>query len=556
MVKISRLSQFSSNATRFREIVMVLGKYGLANWVREKDPEFIKKYFTDKDGIRLIEEPLPVRIRMALIRLGTTFIKLGQILSTRADLVGADIAEELCKLQADTPADSKKQVIQTLESELGRPFTEVFSEFDFDPLGSASIGQVHKARLHDGHIVVVKIQHEGIEKKIIADMEILASLARLAEKYDPELRLYQPQNIVDEFSRNLLQELDYVRELRSMELFTRNFSENDSVHIPVGYGEFSSKRVLVMEMLEGISIGDAEKLQSCDCDTKILARNGANMYLNMVFRDSFFHADPHPGNIWVLSDCRIGLLDCGMVARLSEELHDSLESILLAATEKDSVELTDQVIRICTLPQDFDRKSLQADIEDFLSEYADTSMKELDIAVILNTLTEIIRHHHLVMPTGISMLIRVLVMLEGTSRLLDRDFSLSELIGPYTHKMVARRFAPKRFARRAGKSFKAWDRVMTILPRHLEDALNKIQQGRFDVHLEHRHLDAVVNRMVYGILSGAVFLGGCMVLSSGIPPLIKGVSLIGAVILSIGCFLGFRLLRAVTRSGDLVEEEE
>ena len=556
MIKISRLSQFSSNATRFREIVSVLGKYGLANWIREKDPEFIKKYFTDADGVRLVDEPLPVRIRMALTQLGTTFIKLGQILSTRADLVGEDIAAELSKLQSDTPADSKEQVIQILESELGRPFTEVFAEFDFNPLGSASIGQVHKARLHDGHIVVVKIQHQGIEKKISADMEILASLARLAEKYDPELRLYQPQDIVAEFNRNLFQELDYNRELRSMELFARNFADNEKVHIPVGYGEFSSKRVLVMEMLEGFSIGDADKLQSCGLDTKALARSGANMYLNMVFRDRFFHADPHPGNIWVLSDGKIGLLDCGMVARLSDDLRDALEAMLLAATENDPVELTDQVTRICTLPKEFDRNQLQADIDDFLSEYADASLKELDIAKVLNNITGIIRHHHLVMPTGISMLIRVLIMLEGTSRLLDRDFSLSDLIEPYTHKMVARRFAPKRFARRMGKSVKAWDRVMSILPRHLEDALNRMQQGRFDVHLEHRHLDAVVNRMVYGILSGAVFLGGCMVLSSGIPPLVRGVSLTGGVIILIGCFLGFRLLRAVTASGDLMEKED
>ncbi|MCK5916143.1 MAG: AarF/ABC1/UbiB kinase family protein, partial [Deltaproteobacteria bacterium] len=457
-MKIGRLSQFSSNTTRFHEIVLVLSKYGLANWVRQKDPEFIKNYFTDADGVHLIDEPLPVRIRMAFTNLGTTFIKLGQILSTRADLVGEEIAAELSKLQSDTPADSKEQVIQTLESELGRPFTEVFAEFDFSPLGSASIGQVHKARLNDGHTVVVKIQHQEIEKKIAADMDILASLSRLAEKYDPKLRPYKPQDIVAEFSHNLFQELDYNRELRSMEMFTRNFADNEMVHIPAGYGEFSSKRVLVMEMLEGFSIGDIDRLQSCGCDTKTLSQIGANMYLDMVFRDRFFHADPHPGNIWVLSDNRIGLLDCGMVARLSDDLHDSIEAMLLAATENDPVDFTDQVIHICTLPNGFDRNRLQLDIDEFLAEYVDMSLEDVDIAAILNNLTEIIRRHHLVLPTGISMLIRVLIMLEGTSRKLDRNFSLSDLIKPYTHKIVTRRLAPQRFIHNIRKSAKSWDR--------------------------------------------------------------------------------------------------
>ncbi|MCK5916572.1 MAG: AarF/ABC1/UbiB kinase family protein, partial [Deltaproteobacteria bacterium] len=286
-----------------------------------------------------------------------------------------------------------------------------------------------------------------------------------------------------------------------------------------------------------------------------LSQIGANMYLDMVFRDRFFHADPHPGNIWVLSDNRIGLLDCGMVARLSDDLHDSIEAMLLAVTENDPVELADQVIHICTLPNGFDHNRLQVDIDDFLAEYIDMSLEDLDIAAVLNNLTGIIRRHHLVLPTGISMLIRVLIMLEGTSRKLDRNFSLSDLIKPYTHKMVTRRLAPQRFIHNIKKSAKSWDRVLSMLPRNLEDVLDRMRQGRFDVHLEHRHLDTIINRMVYGILSGSVFLGGCMVLSSAIPPLVGGVSLIGAIIILIGCFLGFRLLQAVSHSGELTEKE-
>ena len=555
-MKLKTFSQFTSNATRFHEIVTVFVKYGLANWVHEKDPEFVKGFFKTSEGVNFAGEPLPVRLRMALTELGTTFIKLAQILSTRADLVGPDIAHELSRLQADTPADSREQVTRTLESELGKPLEEFFAEFDFNPLGSASIGQVHKACLHDGRTVVVKIQHHDIENKIFSDLEILVSLARLAEKYDPELRSYQPQATVAEFSRTLSKELDYLRELRNMELFARNFADNEKIHIPAGNGEYSSRRVLTMEMLDGFSIADTEKLQAADCDTKALARAGANMYLDMVFRDRFFHADPHPGNIWVLPGGKIGLLDSGMIGRLDEALHDELEAMVLAVADNDPTELTDRVIRICTLPSGFDRNALRVDIDDFLSEYVNQSLKNLDLAAALNNLTAIIRRHYLILPTGISMLIRVLIMLEGTSRLLDRDFSLSDLIHPYTHKMIARRLAPKRFFSRMHKSYKDWNRLLTMLPRDLEDILSRMREGRFDIHLEHRHLDAVVNRMVYGILSGAIFLGGCMVLGSEIPPLVRGVSVIGSVIILLGCFLVFRLLRAVARSGNLIKKDD
>lgn len=555
-MKLRTFSHFSSNATRFREILAVFVKYGLANWVRKKDPEFIRGFFKTREGVSFADEPVPVRLRMALAELGTTFIKLGQILSTRADLIGPDMARELARLQADTPPDSREQVTEVLERELGKPVHEVFARFDFQPLASASIGQVHEARLHDGQAVVVKIQHQGIEDKIVADLEILASIARLAEKYDPELRLYQPRAMVTEFSRTLSQELDYSRELRNMETFSRNFADSEDIHIPVAYGQYSTRRVLTMEMLEGFSVADTGKLKAARCDTKALARTGANMYLDMVFRDRFFHADPHPGNIWILEGDRIGLLDCGMIGRLDEDLHDAIEGMVLAVADHDPSELTDHVVRICTLPMEFDRDALRVDIDDFIGEYATLSLNRLDLPAALNDLTAIIRRHHLILPTGISMLIRVLIMLEGTSRLLDRNFSLSDLIRPYTHKMVARRMAPKRFLDRMRRSQKVWNRLVESLPHDLEEILTRMREGRFRVHLEHRRLDAVVNRLVYGILSGASFLGGCMVLSSEIPPLVGDVSVIGGAMIIVGCLLAFRLLRAVAHSGSLVKKDD
>jgi ubiquinone biosynthesis protein len=550
-MKLSTLSQFSKNAARFKEIVGTMAKYGLASWIKENDPRFIKGLLKSNQGDAITEMAPEVRLRMALTELGTTFIKLGQILSTRADLIGPAMAEELGKLQANVPPDEKQAIRQTVEKELGKPLDLLFAEFDFEAMGSASIGQVHRAKLHTGETVVVKVQHAGIEPKIINDLEILKVLAEMAERYDPDLKLYQPRETVANFSRDLLRELDFRREQRSLKQFQQNFTGSDWIHIPATYPEFSSHRVLTMELLNGFSVANTERLAEDNIDTQEFVHRGANMYLEMVFRDRFFHADPHPGNIWVLNDGKLGLLDCGMTGRLDSEMREELEGMLLAAVDNDPARLTDHVLRIATAPQAVDRNALQRDIDDFLSEYVSVSIDDLDLSAALNTLTDILRDHHILLPSGISLLLRVLVMLEGTSRLLDRNFNLAELIQPYAVKSVQRRYAPAKLFRQAKNTYRDWDRVLKILPRELFDTLIRIREGRFDVSIEHRRLEKVIKWLVHGILSAALFLGGSMILSREIPPTVRGVSIIGATAAVFGLLNGYRLVRAMKKSGDL-----
>ncbi|MBU2870398.1 AarF/ABC1/UbiB kinase family protein [Colwellia sp. E2M01] len=554
-MKLSKFSQFKNNTSRFHNIISILTKYGLANWIQKEDPSFLKNLVTNAQGDTLAGLPFEERFRMALTELGTTFIKLGQILSTRADLIGPELATELTKLQSDTPIDSPEQVTTMIESELGQSMSELFLEFDFTPVGSASIGQVHKAVLQDGSVVVVKVQHSDIEDKILADIEILALLATLSEKYDKELSLYQPKSLIEDFSESLFKELDYGKELRNMALFSQQFLNNPKVKIPITYPEFSSKRVLTMECLNGFSIAEADKLKANGVNTKEIAALGVNIYLDMVFQHHIFHADPHPGNIWVLDDDRIGLLDFGMIGRIDDNIQEALELMLLAASEKNSVDFTKQVIRVCTLPESFDKSKLQRDIDEFLHEYLSQPMASLNISEILNTMNTIIRKHRLLMPSGISMLIRVLVMLEGSSQRLDRDFSVNDAIEPYTKKMKRARLSPRRFSKKLGKSYFVWERLLTTLPDDVETLISKMRSGSFDVNLKHRHLDAVVNRLVYGILSGAIFLGGSMMLSSSVPPLMHGISILGAVITSVGSVLCYNLLTAIRKSGSLTNTE-
>jgi ubiquinone biosynthesis protein len=257
----------------------------------------------------------------------------------------------------------------------------------------------------------------------------------------------------------------------------------------------------------------------------------------------------------VLPGNRLGLLDFGMIGRLDSELQEAIELMLLAASEKNSKDFTKQVLKICTIPDGCNKAKLQHDIDEFLHEYLRQPVEVLNITEILNHISAIIRHHRLLMPRGAAMLIRVLLMLEGSSQSLDRTFSINDAIMPYTKKMKIARLSPIKFSKKIGHAFLIWERLITALPDDIESLITKMRSGNFDVNLQHRHLDAVINRLVYGILSGAILVGGSMILSSSVPPLIHGSSVIGAVFIAIGSFLGYKLLRAIGKSGNLTNDK-
>jgi ubiquinone biosynthesis protein len=550
-MQLTSLPQYINNAKRFREIVGTLAKYGLADWISDSHPEFIKNLLTSAAGQQLSGLPRSERIRMALTELGTTFIKLGQMLSTRADLIGSELADELAKLQSNTPADPPETVLAMVTEELGKPPEELFAEFDPQAMASASIGQVHRARLEDGQTVVVKVQHDGIQDRVTNDLDILTALAHLAETHSPELRSYQPVATATEFRRTLLRELDFTRELRNLQLFTENFDEDETVHIPEPFPELSSRRVMTMEWLDGISVSDGNALQDSGVDLNGFARRGANMFLEMIFRDGFYHADPHPGNLMMLGGGVVGVLDCGMAGSIDDELRQEFEDLLLAAVQRDSRELTDVLIRLGSVPPELERRTLQSEIGEFLADYAGQSLEDFDLSGALNGMIDIIRRYRIVLPSSCSMLLKVLVMLEGTSRQLDPKFSLAELIQPYYAKAIKRRFSPKKLMHKAQRRGRDWDRLLEAAPRDLADILDRVKRGTFDVHLEHRRLETTVNRLVLGILAAALFVSSAQLWSRAAPPLIAGVSVFGAVGYALGAFLGCRLLIAVKKSGDI-----
>src|SRR5438105_7315172 len=315
---LARFPKLARNLGRVAEIVRVLARYGLADWVARVDARLLHRLVRGTAIAPLADASHEARIRLVLTALGTTFIKFGQMLSTRRDLVGPALADELAQLQANVPADPFAVTKTTVELELKKPLAELFAAFDEDPLASASIGQCHAATLPDGRRVVVKVQHPDISTKIHSDLAILAELARLAEEYLSELRPYRPVAVAAEFQRVLLRELDFRRELRHLQLFNRQFARDDGIKFPVPIPELSTSRVLTMERLDGLPLTQVKDFAAVGSDPNELARRGARAFLDMIFRDGFYHADPHPGNVLVLPGGRIGLLDAGMVGRVDD----------------------------------------------------------------------------------------------------------------------------------------------------------------------------------------------------------------------------------------------
>ncbi len=550
-MRIHAVARVERNAHRAGEIIGVLAKYGLSDWVKGLNYSWVQDRIKSIDGQSIPDLKVEERVRLAFTELGTTFIKLGQMLSTRPDLVGPEMAQELAQLQTATPADSPDTVRATIEAEFGKPLSNLFVHFKHAPLASASIAQVHLAQLHSGEHVVIKVQHAGIADKIMPDLDILAGLAELAEKHASQIRPYQPVAVVRQFRRTLLRELDFTVERRNLGEFAEHFAQDDTVHFPRAYAEFSTRRVLTMEQLEGILGTDSKALVASGVDLDEFARRGANMYLQMIFRDAFYHADPHPGNLMLLTGGVVGVLDCGMTGRLDEELGEGLDEMLMAIVNRNAVDLGEIILRLGSAPTGTPRDQLRADLTDFVSDYVGQSIQEMDLGGALNSLFEIIRRYNITLPPPLSLLLRTLVELEGTAQRLSPEFSLAEVIQPFYATMVRKRLSVRGFLGRVQHAFHDWERLAQSLPRDLGDALKRMREGTFSIHLEVRHIDPVINRLVLGVMTAALFVSSALLWSMKAPPTVAGVSVFGGAGYLMAAYLGWRLLRAIKKSGDI-----
>ena len=573
-MRITDIPQRIRNVKRTTEIISVLSKYGLAGWLNrlplgQLGLEFIKGVLRDADGEAIAGQSREARVRLVLTELGPVFIKLGQILSTRPDLIGVDQAEELKKLQSNVKADPPAVIRRIVQEELGRDVDDIFLDFDDQALASASIGQVHRARLRSGEQVVVKVQHEGIVNKVREDTEVLAALAELAEGI-PDLATYRPVEIVAEFQRALRRELDFGREERNLQHFANSLANNNHVRVPRPHSDLCTPRVLTMDFLEGIKVSQVDRLRAAGFDLEELCRTGAEMYLQMIFSDGYYHADPHPGNIVILPGNVIGLLDFGMVGRLDERLREDIEELLLDIAQKDSQHLTSVITRIGHVPDDLDESALSNDLADFVTHYGTQKLEDFDLSGALNEMVEIIRRYEIVLPAQAAMLLKTLIMLEGTSKLLNPSFSLMEVIQSMQRDIILRRLNPARHMRKMRRVISELEHMAEVMPRRIIDILRQIQTGKFDVHLDHRRLGPSVNRLVMGLIVSSLFLGSSLILAMNVPPVLfyspetptelpwwmlgmRNISVLGLAGISASVFMGLRLLLAIAKSGHLEE---
>jgi ubiquinone biosynthesis protein len=558
---LSTIPQLYRNMRRLTEILSVLSKYGLADWLSRLNVEFLDQRFKTSDGDVIARLSHPARLKQALLDLGPTFIKLGQMLSTRADVVGIAIADELATLQTQVPPDSFDSIRATIEAECEAPLEEVFASLSAEPIAVASIGQVHQARLPDGREVVVKVRRAGIERKVATDLDIIAGLAQLAEKLD-EFRPYRPVQLVRQLSAAMLSELDFRNEQNHLTQFRHLFRHDRNVHIPQPDPRLCTSRMLTMERLDGIKLSALNGEGTIDRNR--IARRGAQLYLRMIFEYGFFHADPHPGNILILPGDVIGLLDFGLVGRIAESLRNDVQAMLYAIVSDDLVMLTRLVRRVGSCPVKLDEPQLSSDLAAFVGRYSTQDLARFETSAALRDFLGIVRRHEISLPAEVSGLIKVLVTLDGTARELSPEFNLMQIMRPFLRKLMIGRLSPIRQARQLGRFLMQFERLAESLPSRLEAILEQIQSGTFDVHLDHRRLGPSVNRLVMGMLTSALFLGSSLMLSYQVPPLIlpqpgvwgiHDLSLLGLTGCVVSFMFGFRLVWAIRKSGNLDRTE-
>lgn len=504
---------------RLREIIRVMTKYHFGNileavGLKNRLFETLKLYIKSPEEVH---EPAHVRLRLVLEELGTTFIKLGQVLSTRADLVGREVAEELAKLQDEAPPFPFEDVKRVLESELGVPMEEVFSEFQEEPVASASIGQVHRARLRNGDAVAVKVQRPGIADTVKSDIILMKYLAKLANDRVPGLRYYNLPGIVAEFERAIRKELDYHQEANNVERFRAMFMDDETVYAPYVYREYSTGRVLTMQYVDGVKLTDILK-SDIKFNARVIAERGARCYFKQIFIHGFFHADPHPGNILVQKGNVLCFLDFGMMGHLDRSFRDRLVELFILLMNYDVNGIVNQLRYMNILTEETDLEEVKYDIIDLLDRYYGADVRKVGEILTEFTMPGMIRRHRIRIPRDFVLLARVMSMAEDLGERLDPRFNGLEVAWKMTHKLIRNRLNPLRNLDEVPAAIIELEHIMNDLPRGLISALQKLEEGKLKMELEHRNLDEIsvriersTNRISLAMLVSALIIGSSLV---------------------------------------------
>jgi ubiquinone biosynthesis protein len=561
-MRILQLRTAIRNLKRYREILRILIKYGFDDLLdRIKVGSFVRfssRFLLRRRTGHLRRKSRSERVRLAFEELGPAFIKFGQMLSTRVDLFPHETLDELRKLQDRVAPFSAERATVILETEYGRPLGDLFETFETEPVAAASIAQVHYAKAKDGRVLVLKIQRPAIEAVIRRDTAILLDLARLLVRHVPESIPFDPVGIVEEFGRWIGQELDFFQEGRNTERFRRLFGRDRTVRVPAVHWDLTTARVLALEYLPGIPVGDVDAIDGAGLDRRRLARNGARIALKAVFEHGFFHGDPHPGNILVQGGNVLVLLDFGLVGRVDDTHAGLLGRMLSGALDRDANRVLRALAGLGALGEDADPARLAADLHEILDRYSDAPLAQLKLDQLIREMLTFCQRHGLRLPRDLALMGKALMEVEGIARRLDPSIDMLSMAGPFIRRAVLKRAAGGSALRTAARGLEDYSDFFGALPGSLNRILTKLGRGDLGVKFRHEGLDHFIheldrasNRLSFSFITAALIVGSSLVLRIGRGPTLLGLPAFGLVGYVLAGVFGLWLIVAIMRSGRL-----
>jgi ubiquinone biosynthesis protein len=561
MLRIMQLNRNVRSIRRYRQIITVLVGYGLGHlleYLNLSGMVALSRRVLRRSGGKAADLSPPERLRLAMEELGPTFIKLGQLLSTRADILPASFVQEFARLQDSVPSIPFPEIRDQIELALGASIEERFLELEPQAIAAASIAQVHWARLLTGEEVVVKVRRPGVTETVETDIDILMDLAYLLERHMPGSDLYDPVGVVREFAYTIRREMDLSREGHTIEKIRDNFAGDPTLHFPRVYWEATDKAVLTMEYVRGIKVNDLAALEAAGLDRRELARRGAVAFLKMVLNHGFFHGDPHPGNVLIMPGNVICLLDFGMVGRLDSGLKRYLTDILSSVIRHDVDGLANTIIGAGEMNETLNLRSLKKGLSDFIDGYFEIPLKEIEVGKMLLEFIDLISTHRIKMHPDLTMLVKVLVVVEGMGRELDPQFDMIGHLRPFLEEALIEKHSPGRMLKELSEGMEAYLGLARDLPREIREVLNKINRNKFRIDLEHRGLDRFsremdrsANRLSLSLIIAALLIGSSIAMQTDRGPLLLGLPAFAFFGYLCAGVIGFWWMVAIIRSGRL-----
>lgn len=545
---------------RVHDIASVLIRYGFGSFVRVlgmgKALESAGKVLHWKHADEFNTLDTPQRIRRTLEDLGPTFIKLGQILATRVDLFPPQYIAEFEKLQDQAPPIPFDELLSQIEEDIGQSIDEIFSEVDRHPLAAASIAQVHKGVLKDGTPVILKIRRPGLRKTIEADLRLLQRIADIAESESPDIRRFHPREVLRQFNQSLRRELDLAGECRNAERIAANLVDDTNIIIPKVYWQWTGERINVQEYIQGIHGRNLDGIEKAGLDRKLLADRGTQAVMKMIMEDGFFHADPHPGNVFYLPDNKLAFIDFGMVGRLTEERREQVVGLLYGMVNHEPTKvaeiLEDWSDNIYT-----DEEVLTVDIEAFVDQYSSLSLKDLSLTAMLSDLMALLRDHNLILPADLTLLIKTYITLDGLGRYLNPDFNTLVFAAPYIQEIMLERYRPEAIAKRGWRNLLSVVDLLSSLPKDLRKLVRASRKGAFQVDITVRHLNRYVNtldnaisRLTMGMVTASLIIGSSIIMTVKGGPELFGLPAFGFMGYTFATVGGIWLLLSIWKSGN------